>query len=87
MPKNENEEFAKGFKKFHLLYQCWMVVKVQRLITCYQCFYILQVTFESYFYAFEPFFQTKYWEMELRLPKWKQIIDMLQIDRMYLSKI
>ena len=59
VPKNENAEFAEGFKKFHLLYQCWIVVTVHRLIARYQCLYTLQITFQTYFYPFELFFKQK----------------------------
>ena len=56
---NKNAEFAEGFKKFHLLYQCWIVVTVHRLIACYQCLYTPQITFQTYFYLFELFSNKK----------------------------
>ena len=59
VPKNENAEFAEGFKKFHLLYQCWIVVTVHRLIARYQCLYTLQITFETYFCPFQLFSNKK----------------------------
>ena len=55
VPKNENAEFAEGFKKFHLLYQCWIVVTVHRMITRYLCLYTLQITFQTCVYPFELF--------------------------------
>ena len=50
-----------GFKKFHLLYQCWIVVTVHRLIARYQCLYTLQILFKRSFIHLN-IFQTKNWE-------------------------
>ena len=48
---------SKSFK--NLLNQWWIVVAVHRLITCYQCLYTLQITFQTYFYPFELFSNKK----------------------------
>ena len=53
--RRNSRKVSKSFK--NLLNQCWIVVAVHRLITCYQCLYTLQITFQTYFHPFELFFK------------------------------
>ena len=80
IPKNENAEFAEGFEKFHLLYQCWIVVPVHRLITCYQCLYTLQITFQTYFHPFQFFFKQKIGKWNFVCPSGNRYQPMFEID-------
>ena len=52
-----SRKVSKSFK--NLLNSCWIVVAVHGLVTCYQCLYTLQITFQNYFYPFRFFFKQK----------------------------
>ena len=75
IPKNENAEFAEGFKKFikftESVLDSGCTAQIDHLLPM---FIYTADYFSNLLLSIWTFFQTKNWKMELRLPKWKQIL-------------
>ena len=75
MPKNENAEFAEGFKKFLKFTESVLDSGCSAQIDHLLPMFIYPADyFSNLLLSIWTFFQTKNWKMELRLPKWKQIL-------------
>ena len=75
IPKNENAEFAEGFKKFQKFTESVLDSGCSAQIGHLLPMFIYTADyFSNLLLPIWTFFQTKNWKMDLRLAKWNQII-------------
>ena len=78
IPKNENAEFAEGFKKLQKFTESVLDSGCSAQIGHLLPMFIYTDYFSNLLLSIWTSFQTKNWKMELRLPKWKQILAHVQ---------